>query len=140
MFAEIGALRRKAKTEARDANKDAKSVTLPPPVNAVARAVVRRSEFVLSVRHVDASAFAINAGNHLDGDDARLNTMLRLLRMPVERKTVTPVTTRLRDALQQRLERAREKASALSLLADQLQSTRLSQVPRVRNVCPQRET
>ena len=142
MFVEVEALRRKAKLKAKlkaeEAPADATNVKLPPPVNAVARAVSRRSELLLSVRQVPASTHDYNATDRDSSDDIidtsaedHLDSMLRVLRIPVERKTVTPVSVRLRQALNNRLKRAQTRASTLRLLADQLQSTRLSQVPCV---------
>ena len=133
MFVEVEALRRKAKAQAKQAKADAATVNLPPPVNAVARAVSRRAKLLLSVRQVHATARVADPDSSDDIIDAKtqdhLDSMLRLLRMPVERKTVTPVSVRLRQALSNRLKRAQTRASTLRLLADQLQSTRLSQVP-----------
>ena len=135
MFVEVDALRRQAKLQAEEAKADATNVKLPPPVNAVARAVSRRSELLLSVRQVPASAREHNAADRDSSEDLidanaedHLDSMLRLLRTPVERKTVTPVSVRLRQALSNRLKRAQTRANTLRLLADQLQSTRLSQV------------
>ena len=104
--------------EAKKAKKDSKSGPLPPPIKAIARAAARRSEFLLGVCCVPKAA----------REEKILDAMLRFLRLPVQRKTDTPMHTRMRDALCTRLQRAQDRASALRLLVDQLKSTRLSQV------------
>ena len=111
--------------DAKKAKKDSKSGPLPPPIKAIARAAARRSEFLLGVCCVATPA---DPDAKAAQQEKVLDAMLRFLRLPVQRKTDTPMHTRMRDALCTRLQRAQDRASALRLLVDQLKSTRLSQV------------